>query len=233
MEDNNKLSDIVLEKDDGKILKTKRVLIIVAILIILFLVVILSMKLFNSPSNNKTTNLVLPPEPISSMQKTKKDEELFKQVPIIEENKTKKDNFENIVKNLKAKETRIAQKETQNSSKVKTKTSMQPVVKEIVKSKKKTLEKRKEKKVKQKVKTTASKGIYIQIGATTKHSPNKNFLKKIANQKLKYKLLPVVVKGKKVMKILVGPFETRAIAKQNLPKVKKYLNKNAFIYSVR
>jgi len=229
MENKNELSDIVLEKDTGKILKTKRVLIIISIFIILFLVVILSMKLFNNPANNKTPNLILPPEPTSSVEKTQKDEELFKQVPINEENNTKKDNFENIVKNLKEKETKIKQIETQKVQKnqeVKKETTVQPVVKAIVKPKI----------AKTKVKTKnllANKGVYIQVGATSKQSPNKDFLKKISAHKLNYRLLPIKIKNKKITKILIGPFKDRTTAKQNLVKIRENFNKNSFIYTIK
>ncbi len=237
MENKNELSDIVLEKDDGKILKAKRVLIIIAILIILFLAVILSMKLFNTADNSKTPNLVLPPAPTASVKNIQKDEELFKQVPIIEENNTKKDNFENIVKNLKNKETKVQQLETKKADKTAmdtNKTQVQPVVKPIVKAKVAQIKPRKkENKTTKTKKSSEKKGTYIQVGATSKHSPDKTFLKKISAQKLDYRLLPITIKGKKITKILVGPFNSRKIAKENLSKVKRHLNKNAFIYIVR
>ncbi|MFK5881540.1 MAG: SPOR domain-containing protein [Sulfurospirillum sp.] len=228
MENKNELSDIVLEKDDGKILKAKRVLIIIAILIILFLVVILSMKLFNSPANNKTSDLVLPPEPTSNVQNIKKNEELFKQVPIIEKNTTKKDNFENIVKNLKEKETKNKQ-----APKVKNDAQIQPVVKPLTKSKITKIKPSIKKSTVKTKKILTKNGTYIQVGATSKHSPNKKFLNKISSQKFHYRLLPITIKGRKITKILIGPFDNRKIAKENLAKVKKNFNKNAFIYIVK
>ncbi len=234
MENKNELSDIVLEKDGDKILKTKRVLIIISILIILFLVVILSMKLFNNPTNTKTPNLILPPEPTSTVKKVQKDEELFKQVPIIEENNTKKDNFENIVKNLKDKESKIDKIEAKKAEKIpetKEKTTIQPVVKPVVKPK--TQKQKVEKTVKKTKNLLAKTGIFIQVGATSKHSPDKKFLKKISNKKLSYRLLPISINGKKITKILIGPFDSRKTAKQNLPDIRKSFNKNAFIYTVK
>jgi len=38
---------------------------------------------------------------------------------------------------------------------------------------------------------------------------------------------------KKVTKILIGPFKDRAEAKSNLAKIRKEINKNAFIYKVK
>ena len=236
MENKNELSDIVLEKDDGKVLKAKRVLIIIAIFIIIFLAVILSMKLFNNPTDNKTPDLVLPPEPISSTKNIKKDEELFKQVPIIEKNSSKKDNFENIVKNLKEKETNTKQQESKTPpiTTAKKETQVQPVVKALKKPETAQIKQDVKNKSPKKDKNLIAKnGTYIQVGATSKHSPNKKFLKKIAGQKLNYRLLPITIKGKKITKILVGPFKNRSVAKQNLPKVRKHLNKHAFIYVIK
>jgi DedD protein len=229
MEDKNELSDIVLEKDTGKILKAKRVLIIISTLIILFLIVLLSMKLFNNPAKKETQNIVLPPEPTVNVQNSKKDEELFKQVPIIEENSTKKDNFENIVKNLKEKESKIQENKTEQTQS-KTEATVQKASK-VVAEKKDVKTQPKPKKSSKKL--IANRGIYIQVGATSKHQPNKKFLKKISAKKLEYRLLPIKINGKKITKILIGPFKNRSTAKKNLPTIRENFNKNAFIYRIK
>ncbi len=243
MEDKNELSDIILDKSDGKVLKAKRILIIIAILIIIFLIVLLSMKLLNKSEDNRTPNLILPPEPSANVQKLQKNEELFKQVPIIEENNNKKDNFKKIVKNLKEKESKKIDtaKVTTEEKVAVAKQNIEPVVKPISKPTVKHITKKviKKPKIKTKKNTTkkvsdsATKGIYIQVGATSKYKPNKQFLKKIISNKFKYKLLPILVNGKKTTKILVGPFKDRATAKQNLSKVRKSLNKHAFIFTLK
>lgn len=237
MDNKNELSDIVLEKSDEKTVKAKRVLIIISMLIIVFLIVLLSMKLLNRSDNEKTPNLILPPEPTVAPKEADKDSELFKQVPIIKEKGTKKDNINKIVKNLKNKATGEntiqnnvvtpkEQNEAVKTSKEEVKTVVKPIVQHVVKKTKPVA-----KKVKRVAKTKrTAKGIYIQVGATSKLTPSKNFLKKISKEKFSYKLLPINIKGKKITKILVGPFKSRSLAKQNLVKVKKSLNKNAFIY---
>ena len=91
MENRNELSDIVLEKGDNKTLKIKRILILVAFLILVFLVALASMKVANNDQNKETSKLILPPEPTQETQ-IPKDDQLFKQVPIIEEN-PKKESF--------------------------------------------------------------------------------------------------------------------------------------------
>jgi len=233
MEDRNELSDIVLEKTGNKTLKAKRVLIIIAILIIIFLGVILSMKLINKPTQNSQPKLILPPEPTTSVQKVKKDEQLFKQVPIIKEDTSKKDSFENMVKSLKEKEIQktnennLAQPETKKEvfKAIKVPKVIQNVVKPIVKAKAKIATKIASNK--------ATSGVYIQVGATSRYSPDKRYLKKITDKKYSYRLLPVAIKGKKITKILIGPFKTSKIARANMSDVKKSINKNAFLYRVK
>jgi len=226
MDNKNELSDIVLEKSDEKRVKTKRVFIIISILIILFLIVLLFMKLLNRSDNKKTPNLALPPEPTVNVKEVNKDSELFKQVPIIKENVAKKDNINNIVKNLKNRATEENKKGKNEVTKIPKKEEIKTVVKPIVQHVvKKT-------KIKH-IKTKSVKGIYVQVGATSKLTPSKNFLKKIRGEKFSYKLLPINIKGKKITKILVGPFKSRRKAEQNLIKIKKSLNKNAYIYTIK
>ncbi len=237
MDNKNELSDIVLEKSDEKILKAKRVLIIISILIIVFLIVLLSMKLLNRSDNEKTPNLILPPEPTTAVKEADKDSELFKQVPIIKENTVKKDNINNIVKNLKdkaAKENTVVTSKEKNTvvkvpKKEEIKTVVKPIVQHIAKKTKPVVKKTKIKHANTKI----TKGIYVQVGATSKLTPSKKFLKKIKSEKFSYKLLPINIKGKKITKILVGPFKNRQSAKQNLVKIKKSLNKHAFIYMMK
>ena len=102
MENRNELSDIVLEKGDNKTLKMKRILILVAFLILVFLVALASMKVANKDQGKDASKLILPPEPTQETQ-VPKDDQLFKQVPIIEEN-PKKESFEDMIKTLKEKE---------------------------------------------------------------------------------------------------------------------------------
>jgi len=241
MDNKNELSDIVLEKSDEKTVKAKRVLIIISILIIVFLIVLLSMKLLNRSDDEKTPNLILPPEPTTSVKEADKDNELFKQVPIIKENVAKKDNINNIVKNLKNKAIEenkkgnniVTSKEKKEVVKIpkkeEVKTVVKPIVQQVAKKTKPIVKKRKIKRVTAK----STKGIYVQVGATSKLTPSKNFLKKIKGEKFSYKLLPINIKGKKITKILVGPFKSRESAKKNLVKIKKSLNKNAFIYIIK
>lgn len=240
MEDKNELSDIVLEKDDNKALKTKRILVIAALLILVFLLVLVVMKVINKPESNAAqSKLVLPPEPITQ-EATPKDDQLFKQVPIIKEDEAdKKESFEEMVKSLKEKE---IQKQT-DTQEEKAPTVAQETVTTppaIEQSTPQETSKPAPKAPVQKVvaptkatQATASSGVYIQVGATSRLSPDKKFLALIQSKKYSSKLLPITVNGKQVTKILIGPFANTTAARNALPDVKKEINKDAFIYRVK
>ena len=235
MEDKNELSDIVLEKDDNKSMKAKRILIIVALLIVVFLVVLVVMRVVNKPSEqNNNAKLILPPNPSEKVVEQKKEDDLFKQVPITEE-EDKKESFEDMVKSLKAKE--IQKQE-----------DLQPVVKntkkvvETLKPKKVTPPKVTKKitppvqqitPVKKATNSLATTGVYVQVGATSRLTPNKKFLTKLASKSYEYRLLPIDVKGTKVTKILIGPYSNSSAAKAVLSDIKSSINKDAFIYRVK
>jgi DedD protein len=238
MEDKNELSDIVLEKDDNKALKTKRVLVITALLVLVFLLVLVVMKLINKPdTNEEQSKLLLPPEPAVTQETTKKDDQLFKQVPIIQEDETdKKESFEEMVKNLKEKEIQKGKESTAapQPQKEEVKPPQQPQTPQIEEVKKvQTATPPKKEVSKEPTPTNATNGIYIQVGATSKYTPSKKFLARIQSKNYTYKLLPITINGKKVTKILVGPFANNSSAKKSLEDVKKEINKDAFIYRVK
>lgn len=241
MEDKNELSDIVLEKEDDKSQKVKRILLIAALLIVIFLVTIVVMKVTNdSKTTNDTPKLNLPPEPITKSVETKveQEEELFKKVDI-QEADDKKESFEEMVKSLKAKEkqkikeevVKEAQKELPAPVNKKVEEAKEPVKAKPVK--KVTKELPKTKKAETTISSLATTGVYVQVGATSRLSPDKKFLKSITSKDYSYKLLPIDVKGKKVTKILIGPYKSTKEAKAVLGDIKSKINKDAFIYRVK
>ena len=252
MENRNELSDIVLEKGDNKTVKMKRVLILVAFLILVFLVALASMKVANKGEKD-TSKLILPPEPTQETQ-VPKDDQLFKQVPIIEEN-PKKESFEDMIKTLKDKE---AQKQEEakgtatETAKPKesipsTPTATTPV-KEAAPAKVVKEEPKKEAAKPQPMlrsteitstpaPTTSSSstvvpGIYVQVGAVAT-APDAKQLNDIKSKGFECKPYTTVVNGNKVVKLLIGPYATSAEAENALSLIRSSVNKNAFIYRVK
>ena len=247
MENRNELSDIVLEKGDNKTLKMKRILILVAFLILVFLVALASMKVANKDPGKDASKLILPPEPTQETQ-VPKDDQLFKQVPIIEEN-PKKESFEDMIKTLKEKE---AQKQEEaKGTEVKPKeTTTAPAttapVKEATPAKTKEpapAKVKEEPKAQPLLRSTevdshpatggsADAGIYVQVGAVAT-APDAKQLSDIKAKGFEYKLYNTVVNGNKVTKILIGPYAKSSDAESALVLIRSSINKNAFIYRVK
>lgn len=83
------------------------------------------------------------------------------------------------------------------------------------------------KSIKDLVQSTASNevisGYFVQIGAFTK-TPSSSYINKIRDAGLKYKVYKVEVKGTMYNKVLIGPYSSRAVAKDNIDSIKKKLN---------
>lgn len=234
MEDKNELSDIILEKDDGKSMKTKRILIIAALLIVIFLIVLIIMKVSNRQADH--TKLNLPPTPTQKVVETKKEDDLFKQVPITEI-EDKKESFEEMVKSLKEKEIQKQENlrpKIEETKQVVKKVEVQDIPKVAIppKIQEPIAPTAKIEPVK-KPSALATTGVYIQVGATSRLSPDEKFLAKLVSKGYQHRLLPIDVKGTKVTKILIGPFTNSATARAELSKVRSNINKDAFIYRVK
>ncbi len=76
-------------------------------------------------------------------------------------------------------------------------------------------------------------GYFIQVGATSKSFPDRRFLQKIKNSGYDYIIHKVVVKGRNIKKVLVGPFSTREQARDNLSGVQTTINPSAYIYRIK
>ena len=238
MENRNELSDIVLEKGDSKTLKLKRILILVAFLILVFLVALASMKMMNKEPSKETSKLILPPEPSAQEAPVTKDDQLFKQVPIIEEN-PKKESFEEMIKTLKEKEAqkqeeaKVKESATQTTAPIKSETPKVTETKPKEESMKKEVAKPKEAPAPvSQQSTSADAGIYIQIGAVAT-APEQKVLNDIKSKGFEYRLYKTVVNGNNVTKILIGPYAKSEDAQNALISVRASINKNAFIYRIK
>ncbi len=228
MQEKNELSDIILDNNkNNDSNKTKKILLLAIILVLIFIVAIVGMKITNKPQEKKNNfNIVLPPEPSGKVESKK--EELFKQVPIVEENNTQeKDNFNAMVEKLKNKEQSIKNKAIQQPKK-----EQAAIAKPTNSAKTTTGDKIVTKKSNSKV-TGKKEDTYIQVGVTFKVKPDKNFLKKIKKAGYSYKLYTLKISGKNATKILVGPYKDKKTAYRYLPKVKKEINKAAFVYVIK
>ncbi|NPA73676.1 MAG: SPOR domain-containing protein [Epsilonproteobacteria bacterium] len=236
MEEKHELSDIMLDKNTGRTSKMKKILLLSIVLIILFLLILAGMKLINKPKVKKNNfNIILPPEPATKVEKPIVKDELFKQVPIIEENNdTEKNNFDAMVKKIKEKEKEKVDKFATHKAKQDEKIAK-------VKAKTKNIQKKikKHTKIPKKIKTTKpkkqkiKKSVYIQVGITFKGKPDKKYLEKITKAGYKYTLYPVKISGRTATKVLIGPYINKKAARNSINKIKQKINKAAFIYVIK
>jgi len=75
--------------------------------------------------------------------------------------------------------------------------------------------------------------IYIQVASLSRSQPDKRFLAAIKRSGYAYTLYPVTFNGKTVNKLLVGPFKNRQDAKTHLGKIRREIESNAFIYTIK
>ena len=108
------------------------------------------------------------------------------------------------------------------------------VVEETKKEVVKTVQKPKEttttvKNLVKNIESSTPKGYFVQVGAFTK-TPSQNYINNIKKANLKYKVYPVEVNGTLYNKVLIGPYSSRAQAKQDVENIKKKLNlSSAFV----
>jgi len=230
-----------IANDDGNL---KRYLIIGGLIFVIFVIGIVVAKFaFGTPKNN--TQVILPPEPTTKAQK--EDTNLFNSIPIEQNNNQKTQ--QPIKKEEKVEEIKNTQNEFKKPQPEKietpTKSTTPPKIEEISKAKEtptiETINIKPKQVVKQeatpkKTKITKSPKIarhyYIQVAAVTRGEVSKSFLKLIKQNGFNYKIMVIDVKGKKIKRVLVGPF-SKDEAKKALPKVRKEIMAQAFIKRVK
>jgi len=73
---------------------------------------------------------------------------------------------------------------------------------------------------------------YVQVGSFT-GKPKKALLDKITRTGYHYKIIAFPINGKQISKLLIGPYKQRSDALKLLSKVKKKIQKDAFIAEIR
>ncbi len=83
------------------------------------------------------------------------------------------------------------------------------------------------------VKVNKVKGYFIQVSASFKTLPSKEFLRRIDKNGFRYIIKKSTVRGQRATKVLVGPYYSKDKALRDLPKVKEIINPDAFILRMR
>ncbi|MBA1432249.1 MAG: SPOR domain-containing protein [Epsilonproteobacteria bacterium] len=211
MDDKNELSDIVLNKGNASG-SNKKLILAVATLGVVLIIVVLLMNSMNSGSTNNLPQAVLPPKPQKEIaQETQKDEPLFEEVEVREDDASSDADLDKIAQKLKEES---VQKES-------TPVKAAPVAKKSVK---KITKKTAPKPAVTQTATTSVK-YYIQVGSFSKYKPNKKFLSSIKNLGFNYKFHKVGT----LNKVLVGPFKTRKEANNAKRVLRAKVEPGAFL----
>jgi len=221
---NNELNDIILNQG-SKNNNVKKFALLAAVLGVVFIIVIVVMNSMNSNTSN-LPQAVLPPEPknIKSLEK----DPLFEPVPLITQAEEKSDKIDTITKKLKEQSIE-EQKVTVDEPVVEVESIPEPIVTKAPKPKKLTPTKLTQKNV---TMHKATSGTYIQVGSFTRLMPNDELLQKIVKNGYSYFTHEVQINGKKIKKLLVGPYKGRKGALKDIENVRRLIEKQAFILKV-
>lgn len=248
--DDQELGDIMLNgasNNSGQSNETnkRKYLILGLVLIILFLLTIVIIRLLNSPSDDESFSNT---QEKTNEEKSLENDSIEQQYQkIIDEklknikeqtNQTEEVNTEDSelnIDSIEQKEKKVEEeaakpdvfgikKEQEEAKKEVVKKVTKPVVKKQEVKKQKTT-----KTVKKSTNTSKPKGTFVQVGAFSKQ-PAKKYLEKIEKNGFNYTIYKVTVNGKVYNKVLVGPYNNRTKAEENMSIIKRKLNiSSAFI----
>jgi DedD protein len=218
MTEKNELNDIILNRGGSTGSNKKIVLAVATLGVILIIVVMLMSTLTPDAKDNLPQPIPLPQEDARSIPEPK-EEPLFEEVEVVEEDSRNNDNLDEIAQRLK--------QESQESKKI-----VKPKeTKKVVKAKPKPAPK-KVAAVKKEAPIAESsnvKAYFVQVGSFSKYAPNKKFLDSILSQGYRYKFHKVTTNSKTLNKVLVGPFYTEKEARAALRIIRSNIEAGAFL----
>ncbi|MDY5384490.1 MAG: SPOR domain-containing protein [Campylobacter sp.] len=248
MEEKNKesqeLQDIILENDDENPNgKAKKIITTIISLIILFLIIVIVVRFLNTNdeeepilSQSTADALILPDEPVAPMP------ESFEQIPIVTEPEL------TIGQVLELKDEPIAEliapKEPEKPEPAPKAELKEPAAKPEPKKPEPAVIKPEPKQpalekelTKPEIKantasSSAMTGSYVQVASVAKFDPKSSLIKKLNSLGYKYKTYETTVNGKKVIKLLIGPFSDAEL-KQKLGQIKADIDQKAYIYKIK
>lgn len=254
MEEKNKesqeLQDIILENDDENPNgKAKKIITTIISLIILFLIIVIVVRFLNTNdeeepmlSQNTADALILPDEPVAPMP------ESFEQIPIVTEPELtigqvleqKDEPIAELIAPKEPEKPEPAPKAELKEPAAKPEPVAKPEPKKpepaVIKPEPKQPALEKElTKPEIKANTASSSamaGSYVQVASVAKFDPKSSLIKKLNSLGYEYKTYETTVNGKKVIKLLVGPF-SGAELKQKLDQIKANIDQKAYIYKIK
>ena len=254
-QENQELQDIILENDDENPNgKAKKIITTIISLIILFLIIVIVVRFLNTNdeeepmlSQNTADALILPDEPVAPMP------ESFEQIPIVTEPgltigqvlEQKDEPIAELIAPKEPEKPEPAPKAELKEPAAKLEPATKPEPKKpepkklepaVIKPEPKQPALEKElTKPEIKANTASSSamtGSYVQVASVAKFDPKSSLIKKLNSLGYEYKTYETTVNGKKVIKLLVGPF-SGAELKQKLDQIKANIDQKAYIYRIK
>ena len=225
MRDNNELNDIILNKGSSAN-NNKKVILAVATLGVILIVVVMLMNSLTSTGTDNLPQTPLPPEPKTQATQEMKDEPLFEEVEVMQEDSKPADNLDAIAKKLKEESLELDTPEVQMIE--------EPVIVEAKPKPTPVVQAKPVVKVKAEPKpsaplSTSKSYYYIQVGSFSKYAPNKKFLTSITDLGYKYKFHTITKNGTSFNKVLVGPFKSTTTAKDARRILRAKVEPGAFL----
>lgn len=221
------LNDIDLansQEEGGK----KKYLVLALALITLFIVTIIVVKVVSNVASDDNLLVEQKTETIDQDKMANMTSEQRFQATNVEEPKV--DTEANTMQNQIEEAKQLVQAQEQQAVQtieVKKQEPIQALKKEVENKKQTIIEAPKETSF---TGTKVGSGSYIQLGAFSKY-PSQKYLDGISAKGYKYTVDKVIVNGKTLNKVLVGPYTSKADARKALPKVKIDLKSpGAYIY---
>ncbi|WP_373001303.1 SPOR domain-containing protein [Sulfurimonas sp.] len=218
MTEKNELNDIILNRGGSTGGNKKIVLAVATLGVILIIVVMLMSTLTPDAKDNLPQPIPLPQEEAKSIPEPK-EEPLFEEVQVVEENSKNNDNLDEIAQRLK--------QESQESKQVTKPKETAKVVKATPKPEPKKVSS--VKKEAPQAESSNAAAYFVQVGSFSKYAPNKKFLDSILSQGYRYKFHKVTNNSKTLNKVLVGPFYTEKEARAALRNIRSNIEAGAFL----
>ena len=249
-QENQELQDIILENDDENPNgKAKKIITTIISLIILFLIIVIVVRFLNTNdeeepmlSQNTADALILPDEPVAPMP------ESFEQIPIITEPELtigqvleqKDEPIAELIAPKEPEKPEPAPKAELKEPAAKPEPVAKPEPKKpepaVIKPEPKQPALEKElTKPEIKANTASSSamaGSYVQVASVAKLDSKSSLIKKLNSSGYEYKTYETTVNGKKVIKVLIGPF-SGAELNQKLGQIKADIDQKAYIYKIK
>jgi DedD protein len=228
MEEKNELGDIILNKNSNQGGNKKVILAAATLGVILIVVVLLMNSLSSEEQNNLPQKTALPPKPVATPQvtqdTTQKEEPMFEDAEIIDEDLMAEDDAE--TKKLEEIAKKLKKQSAEQPKQHVVKHEPKPQPKHVAQPKKEV------KKVATHTttpkKATHGKKYYVQVGSFTR-SPNKDLIKSIKATGYNYRFYKTVINGRHITKVLIGSFRNEKEARYALKKVRRLVVKDAFV----